>query len=84
MNTLEERVRRLEERNQRVELNKRWETSKTCRLVIALGTYGLLGAYMMWLGVEQPWLSALVPTLGFLLSTLGLGLVRRFWMRSLK
>ncbi len=79
MPTLEQRIEAIEKRNQKVELDKSWETSWTRSLTIIAFTYVLLGSYMWAIGVSQPLLNAIVPTLGFTLSTLSLPYIRNIW-----
>lgn len=78
---LEQRVVNIEGRNRRVELDKAWETSMTRRILILIGTYAILGAYLWAIGIPRPWLNAIVPAVGFALSTLVLLPVRRAWER---
>lgn len=78
---VERRVISIEERNQRVELDKAWETSLTRRLLILIGTYAILGLYLWAIEIPRPWLNAIVPAVGFALSTLALHPVRRLWER---
>ena len=68
-------------RNERVELDKAWETSWTRRLSIAAITYVIAAWFMYRIGVNNPFLNALVPTGGFLLSTLSLGFIKRWWLK---
>ena len=79
MPTIEQRLRKIERRNKRVELDKAWETSWTRRLLIVAFTYILLGSYMWAINVHQPLLNAVVPTVGFTLSTLSLPFFRKLW-----
>lgn len=79
MKNLEQRVSAIEQRNRKVELDKRWESSWTRRLLIILFTYILLGSYMWAIGVTQPLLNAVIPTIGFTLSTLSLPVFRKMW-----
>ncbi len=81
--SIEERLRRIEERNARVELDKRWETSWTRRAGVALVTYVVVSCTLMVLGHEGAWLHSIVPVIGFLLSTLALRFVRRQWVKRL-
>lgn len=76
---LEERVKKIEERNRRVETDKAWETSWTRRGLVALFTYLALGIYLWVIKLPEPWLNAIVPTIGFLLSTLTLPWFRKIW-----
>ena len=70
------------ERNNRVEIDKAWETSYTRRGIIALITYAVASFFMMRLGVGDPFLNALVPTGGYLLSILSLSIVKKWWMKQ--
>ncbi len=76
---LEERIKNIEVRNGRVELDKAWETSWMRRGLVALFTYLALGIYLRAVGIGRPWLNAIVPTIGFLLSTLTLPWFRKMW-----
>ena len=79
MNNLEKRVAAIEQRNAKVELDKRWETSITRRASIAVLTYGVVVGYLFAIGKDKPFINALVPVSGFILSTLALGFVRKVW-----
>lgn len=69
-------------RNNRVEQDKAWETSKTRRAVIALCTYIIASIFMWRIGVLEPLINALVPTGGYLLSTMSLPLVKKLWLKN--
>lgn len=84
MKSLEERVAAIEGRNRTVEIDKRWETSWTRKLLIIVFTYTLLGSYMWAIGVTEPLLNAIIPTVGFTLSTLSLGYFRKVWEKNQK
>ena len=84
MASLEERIRKIEERNQRVELDKAWEVSWTRRIIVAIFTYLTLGLYLRAINVGRPWQNAIVPTIGFLLSTLTLPWFRKIWEKVIK
>ena len=75
-------VESIQSRNDRVELDKAWETSWTRRLLIALLTYAIIALYLPLIGVKDAWLHALVPVTGFLLSTLTLQWVKRIWIKN--
>lgn len=81
---LEEAVAKIEERNQRVEMDKAWEVSWTRRIIVAIFTYLALGLYLRAINVGRPWLNAIVPTIGFLLSTLTLPWFRKIWEKVIK
>lgn len=73
------RIEKIEGRNQRVEIDKKWEGSWTRKLVIMLLTYVVVVTYLFVIGNDNPWINALVPPTGFLLSTLAIGRLRAWW-----
>lgn len=75
-------VAAIKERNARVEAEKAWETSWTRRIIIALLTYCVIGAYLTYLEIEKAWLHALVPAIAYMLSTLGLNVIKLFWIKK--
>ena len=77
---LEERIKKIEERNKRVELDKKWETSLTRKVCIMILTYIVVIIYSyMVRNYDNILLSSLVPVIGFTLSTLSLTLIRKIW-----
>ena len=82
---LEREIREIKKRNDRVEADKAWETSKTRKSIIALFTYLSIALYLQSIDLPSPWLNAIVPTIGFLLSTLTFPYFKRIWaVRALK
>lgn len=79
--TLEERVEQIENRNQKVELDKFWETSFTRRIILAIFTYLAIALYLKFIVGIDPWINAIVPSIGFLLSTLTLPFFKSLWTR---
>lgn len=81
MKELEERILKIEERNKKVELDKKWETSFTRKISICVLTYivVLLFSYFINTG-NNIFLSSLVPVIGFTLSTLSVNLIRKIWL----
>ena len=77
---IEERIEKIEDRNKRVELDKKWETSLTRRICIMILTYIVVIIYSYVISkYTNIFLSSLVPVIGFTLSTLSLKLVREIW-----
>jgi hypothetical protein len=76
----EKEIREIKERNARVELDKKWETSWTRRLMICGLTFIVVLVYNLLIqsGANIVF-SSLVPVIGFFLSTLSLNLVRTVW-----
>lgn len=81
---LENRLIKIEERNKKVELDKKWEGSFTRRILLMIFTYLAVFLYFTTIGIKQAYLSAVVPTVGFLLSTLTLPLFKKLWTKSQK
>ena len=79
---VEQEIKKIQERNKRVEKDKAWETSWTRRICIMILTYIVVIAYSYIIKkYDNILLSSLVPVIGFTLSTLSLRLVRKVWDR---
>lgn len=77
---LEKEIKKIQERNKRVELDKVWETSWARRICIMILTYIVVIIYSYVIKeFDNIFLSSLVPVIGFTLSTLSLKLVRKIW-----
>ena len=80
---LEKNIEEILERNKRVELDKKWETSTTRKVCIAILTYIVVIIYSFLISkTSNVFLSSLVPVMGFLLSTLSLKAVRKVWEKK--
>lgn len=79
-----DKIEDIKARNERVEADKAWETSKTRRSFITIITYIIACYYMRVLGVGDYYLHALVPTGGYLLSTLSLPCIKAIWLKRRK
>lgn len=80
---VESEIEAIQERNKKVELDKKWETSWTRKICICVLTYIVVIIYS-WLvrNYDNLFLSSLVPVIGFTLSTLSLGYVRKAWEKK--
>ena len=82
---LEQEIKKIQERNKRVELDKAWETSWTRKICIMILTYIVVIIYSYVIRkYDNIFLSSLVPVIGFTLSTLSLKLVRKIWENNNK
>ncbi len=80
---LEKTIEDILERNKRVELDKKWETSTTRKVCIAILTYVVVIIYSTIISkTSNVFLSSLVPVIGFSLSTLSLKAVRKLWEKK--
>ena len=77
---LEKEIENIKERNKRVELDKKWETSWTRKICICVLTYIVVIIYSYVIRkYDNILLSSLVPVIGFTLSTLSLKYIRKIW-----
>lgn len=82
---IEEEINNIKERNKRVELDKKWETSLTRKIFIMVLTYIVVIIYSYLVrNYDNIFLSSLVPVIGFTLSTLSLKVIRKIWERFIK
>ena len=81
---MEERLKQIEERNKRVELDKAWERSPARIATISIITYVVAVIFLYVIGVSNVFLSAVVPVLGFILSTQSLPFIKKVWVKSKK
>lgn len=83
MEDLKKRLDKIEERNKRVELDKKWETSLIRKLGICLLTYIVVIIYSYIVrNYNNILLSSLVPVIGFTLSTFSLKYLRKIWQKN--
>ncbi|MDP2691257.1 MAG: hypothetical protein Q8O95_02530 [bacterium] len=78
---LKKRVKAIEWRNSKVELDKAWEISLTRRVVLSLITYLIIAAVIWSFDLPQPLINALIPALALLLAAPTLRMIRSFWER---
>ena len=82
---IEEEIKNIQNRNRRVELDKKWETSLTRILCIMILTYIIIVIYLYLIrNNNNIFLSSIVPVIGYLLSTLSLKLIRKIWEHRVK
>lgn len=81
---LEMEIKKIQERNKKVELDKSWETSWTGKICIMVLTYIVVVTYSYVIrNFDNIFMSSLVPVIGFTLSTLSLKLVRNTWEKKI-
>ena len=84
MENMNSRIQKIEERNKKVELDKRWETSITRRVCIMILTYIIVVLYSILIkNTSNIFLSSLVPVIGYTLSTLSIKLIRKIWVKKI-
>ena len=79
---LEKEIEKIKDRNEKVESDKKWETSNSRRALIAIFTYAAIALYLQAIGIQNAFLHAIVPTIGFLLSVLTLPFFKEIWLKK--
>ncbi|MCR4285004.1 MAG: hypothetical protein NUV97_03075 [archaeon] len=79
---LEKEIKAIKERNQRVEVDKAWETSWTRKIIITLLTYIVIVIFFYFADLPKPFTSSIVPSVAFLLSTMTLSLIKNIWLKK--
>lgn len=74
----------IKDRNSRVEIDKKWETSLTRKFLLIVFTYLSIGVYLNVIDIPNPWMNAIVPALAFLLSTLTLPFFKNLWQKHIR
>lgn len=80
---LEAEIKKIKQRNKRVEGDKAWETSLARKGIITLFTYLTIALYLRAINIPDPWLNAIVPAVAFVLSTATLPFFKRWWLRNI-
>lgn len=84
LENIEFQLNEIKKRNQKVELEKSWEVSKTRKISIVLITYLFTSLVFYILKVENYFANAVIPTLGYFLSTQSLPVLKSIWMQNVK
>lgn len=80
LRSLESQVEQITHRNNKVQTDKAWETSKFRILSICAVTYATISLVFWMIGVENFLINAIIPTLGFYLSTQSLPILKKWWV----
>ena len=78
----DEKIKKILERNKRVEADKAWETSWFQKITIVISTYIIASMVFYVIASKRPLLDALIPTIGYFLSTLSLPVIKRWWIKK--
>ena len=81
MNKIEKKLKEINNRNIKVELDKSWETSKTRKIITAILTYFTIVLFFLVAELPKPFINSIVPTTGFILSTLSLNIFKKIWIK---
>ena len=79
---IEKEIEEIKERNRKVELDKKWETSIIRKIAIGILTYIVVILFTVFINKEgNMFLNCLVPVIGFFLSTQSLELIKKLWIK---
>jgi hypothetical protein len=82
LQSIEDQLEIIKQRNERVEADKAWECSPM-RIGAICGITYLVAAVLLYvIGAHRIWLDALVPPFGFFLSTQSLPPLKRWWITT--
>jgi predicted transcriptional regulator len=82
IDTIEQRIQKIEQRNRRVEHDKAWEVSFVRRVLIFFFTYFAVAVYLWIIEVSRPFVNAIVPALAFMIATLTMPLFKQWWLQD--
>ncbi len=78
---IEQEIKNIKQRNEKVERDKAWETSLSRKVMIAILTYIVVVIFFTFAQLPNPFINAIVPTMGFLLSTLSIPVFKQLWLK---
>jgi hypothetical protein len=78
---LQVEVEEIKKRNQRVGLDKAWETSWTRKIVISILTYIVIVVFFHFARLPKPLINAIIPAVAFILSTLTIPFFKKWWLK---
>lgn len=81
---LKNEIAEIKERNNRVEIDKAWETSWTRKIIIAILTYIAIVLFFNFAHLQKPLVNGIVPTIGFILSTFSMPIFKKIWAKRRK
>ncbi len=81
LESLQNEVNEIKTRNQRVEMDKAWETSWMRRIIVLVLTYLVVVVFFLCAKLPDPCLNAVVPATAFVVSTLTIGFFKKWWIQ---
>ncbi len=79
---IKEEIKKIKERNTKVEAEKSWEISVERKIIIFILTYVIISLVMWILWFEKPFLNALIPSFWYLLSTISLSFLKKKYIEK--
>jgi hypothetical protein len=82
MDSIKNEIKEIKKRNERVELDKAWETSYTRKIAIVILTYLVVVIFFFSANLPKPFINSIVPSLAFTISTLTLPWFKIIWEKG--
>jgi len=82
MEILKKEIEQLQKRNNRVELDKKWETSWTRKIFLAVLSYVATYIFLRIIHAENAGHGAMIPAGAYLLQQMTLKPLRKIWEKS--
>lgn len=79
---LQKNIDQINLRNQRVEVDKAWETSWSRKVLIIALTYIVIVTFFVAAELPRPFINAIVPVVAFTISTLTIGMCKTWWLKT--
>jgi len=83
LNSIKDSIKKIIDRNRKVESDKAWETSKTRKIIIAVLTYAVIVVFFYFAGLPNPFKNSIVPALAFIVSTRTMPLFKKIWIKKI-
>jgi hypothetical protein len=81
---IEEEIKNIKERNDRVEIDKAWEVSFVRKISIIIITYLIAVSFLFFIGNSNPLINAIIPVIGYILSVQSLPIIKNIWVKNYK
>jgi len=82
IHNIKKELRKIWQRNKRVEADKAWETSFFRRSLVTVVIYFIAVLFLYLINDKNYWLNALIPAGAFVLSTLTLPFIKKWWIKN--
>ncbi len=79
---LQQEVEKIKQRNQRVELDKAWETSLARKIILLILTYLVVVIFFLITHLPDPFANAAITSLTFIISSLTIPLFKKWWLKN--
>lgn len=78
---LQSEIEKIKARNNRVEADKAWETSRAKKITIFILTYFVIVVFFCFANLPNPLINSIVPAVAFILSTLAISVLKKIWLK---